>query len=92
MKMDEMFQENNPGSDQVTEADKLNLWPQPRGELLGFALHLERRGATLTAAQLRLAVAMADCEYLQAFQRIFDLRAARRDSTGAGTVRHTAPV
>ncbi len=35
------------------------LWPQGRGELLGFANHLERTGAGITADQIRLALQMA---------------------------------
>jgi hypothetical protein len=39
------------------------LWPQAAGELRGFAAVLGRIGSGLTAAQLRLAIEMADEYY-----------------------------
>jgi hypothetical protein len=36
------------------------LWPQARGELLGFANALERGNSGITAAQIRMAVNLAD--------------------------------
>ena len=53
------------GSDTVgeavyTDSDVRRLWPQARRELLGFADHLARGNAGITAAQLRLAVQLAD--------------------------------
>jgi hypothetical protein len=36
------------------------LWPQARGELLGFANALERENSGITAAQIRMAVQLAD--------------------------------
>ena len=38
----------------------LDMWRQARGELLGFALHLERNQSGLTANQIRMAVKLAD--------------------------------
>ncbi len=40
-------------------ADIKLLWPQARGELLGFARHLAGR-SPITASQMQMAVAMAD--------------------------------
>jgi hypothetical protein len=39
------------------------IWPQARGELSAFANVLERRGAGITAEQLRLAIHLADEAY-----------------------------
>jgi hypothetical protein len=36
------------------------MWPQARGELLGFANALERGNSGITAAQIRMAVQLAD--------------------------------
>lgn len=36
------------------------LWDQARGELWGYANYLQRRHASLTAAQLRMAITLAD--------------------------------
>ncbi len=36
------------------------MWPQAKGELLGFARALARGDSVITAAQLRMAVQMAD--------------------------------
>jgi hypothetical protein len=41
------------------------LWPQAAGELRGFAIALARGDSGLTAAQLRLAIEMADEYYRQ---------------------------
>jgi hypothetical protein len=58
MKPDEMCQEENPVEFPPKEV-KL-LWPSSRGELLGFASALERGKSGITAAQIRLAVQLAD--------------------------------
>lgn len=47
----------------MTEQEIIKLWPQARGELLGFAQHLESRKAKITADQIRLAVLLGDREY-----------------------------
>jgi hypothetical protein len=52
------------------------LWPQAAGELRGFAIALERGSSGLTAAQLRLAIEMAD-EYYR--RRIGPDRTAPRE-------------
>ena len=36
------------------------LWEQARGELLGFANHLQAKGAGITAAQIKMACRLAD--------------------------------
>lgn len=58
MQVDEMHQHDNP--QQFTDAQIQQMWPQARGELLGFALALDRKEASITASQLRMAVQMAD--------------------------------
>lgn len=57
MTPDEMCQTDNPNT---VAPDRADMWAAARGELLGYATHLERRGAGITASQLRLAVARAD--------------------------------
>lgn len=48
----------------MTDEDIIKLWPQARGELVGFSRYLEDRGkAKITADQIRLAVLMSDREY-----------------------------
>jgi hypothetical protein len=64
MKPDEMFDASSSGPPPTLEQVRL-LWPQARGELMGYARALERSGAGITAAQLRMALAMADA-YAQA--------------------------
>lgn len=49
---------NNPMENLQEKID--TLWPQAAAELRGFAEHLDRKNAGLTAAQLRMAVDMAD--------------------------------
>jgi hypothetical protein len=56
-----MFQEENPEHTHALQAIK--QWPLARGELLGFALHLERTNSPITAAQIRLAVQLADARF-----------------------------
>lgn len=41
-------------------SDPTEVWRQSAGELLGFANHLERRNAGITAAQIRAAVALGN--------------------------------
>jgi hypothetical protein len=47
-------------SERLTDERVELLWPQARGELWAYAHALERGGAGLTAAQLRMAVQLAD--------------------------------
>lgn len=49
----------------LTDETLTQLWPQAAGGLRGFAGALERGNSGLTAAQLRLAVQMADAYYAQ---------------------------
>jgi hypothetical protein len=58
-----MFQSENPSNSSY--ADILQLWPQARGELLGFALALSRKNAEITAKQLHMAVQLADQRFAQ---------------------------
>lgn len=44
----------------VMTDSEIELWEQARGELRGFANALERGLAGLTAAQLRMAITLAD--------------------------------
>jgi hypothetical protein len=48
---------------EYTTEQIITLWPSGRQELLGFANHLEQRSAAITAAQIRLAIEMADREF-----------------------------
>lgn len=57
MTPDEMFQ--TAAGDLPPPDDVRLLWPQARGELLGFARHLSHT-SPITASQLQLAVRMAD--------------------------------
>lgn len=43
----------------------IKSWPQAAGELAGFANALDRKGQTITAEQIRMAVCMADELYRQ---------------------------
>ncbi len=58
--MNEMF-DSTPAHLPYDRAKVLTLWPQARGELQGLANAMERGGSPITASQLRLAVALADC-------------------------------
>jgi hypothetical protein len=58
MKIEDIYQEKNDS--QWTEDQIKSLWPQARGELLGFANHLARTNAKITAEQLKMAVFLAD--------------------------------
>lgn len=44
------------GGEAKPVADSPALWESAQRELLGFANHLEKRGAGITADQIRLAV------------------------------------
>ncbi len=46
-----------------SDQDALALWPSGRAELLGFAVALDRGGSSITAAQIRLAVQLADKQF-----------------------------
>jgi hypothetical protein len=46
--------------EQVPPAELLRLWPQARYELLAYARWLGRHNGEITAAQIRLAVQLAD--------------------------------
>lgn len=59
MILDDMWDNDLPPGVQQDKTGE--MWQQARGELLGFANHLERQGATITAQQLRLAVVRSDC-------------------------------
>ena len=61
MNLDDMFAE--PKVTKLSDDDISKLWPQARGELSGFANALDKRGAGITAAQLRMAVQLADEAY-----------------------------
>lgn len=58
MNVDDMFQNDNPS--EWTDEQITSMWPQARGELLGFANALERGKAGITAAQLRMTIWLAD--------------------------------
>lgn len=47
----------------MSNDEVLRLWPQASAELAGFAAHLEARGSTLMAAQLRMAIGLADAAH-----------------------------
>jgi hypothetical protein len=66
MKPEDMFQEP-PKLLDFEDKDVKELWPQARGELWAFADNMYRRGMTITALQLRMAVALAD----EAFKKRF---------------------
>jgi hypothetical protein len=51
----------------LADKDVKELWPQARGELWAFAENLTRRGMTITALQLRMAVTLADEAYVGRF-------------------------
>lgn len=60
-----MFHDDNSQGHSLAEhASATEDWPQARGELLGFAMHMERKGQTITAMQLRVAIEYAD-RYIQ---------------------------
>lgn len=48
-----------------TPQDVRRMWPQAAGELRGFANHLARGQAGLTAAQIRMAIQLADERFKQ---------------------------
>lgn len=50
----------NPGPIHYTEDQMKEMWPQAAGELRGFANALDRDKAGITAAQIRMAVQMAN--------------------------------
>lgn len=49
-----------PDSEFISDERVKSLWPQARGELWAYAKVLESRGITITAAQLRMAILLAD--------------------------------
>ena len=59
LRLDEIYQ-NRPIQPPPSDQEVQDLWGQARGELYGFALAMDRRGQSITAAQLRMAVALAD--------------------------------
>lgn len=62
MKPEDMFAE--PNKEKLLTNKKVSeLWPQARGELSGFANALARSNAGITAAQLRMAIQLADEAY-----------------------------
>lgn len=58
----------DPGPKIYTEAEMVGMWPSAAGELRGFANSLDGRGMGITAAQMRMAVQMADA-YLKLLQQ-----------------------
>lgn len=62
--LDQFLKEIMPGcsTDNPWAGDTLDpeLWAAARRELLGFASHLHRSKATITAGQIRMAVARGD--------------------------------
>ncbi len=62
MRINEIF---DPSVDfKFSKEEMLSMWPQAAGELAAYANNLERRGATITAQQLRMAIFMANHKYL----------------------------
>jgi len=59
MTPEDMFKEP-PKQLDFADKDVRELWPQARGELWAYADVMYRRGMTITALQLRMAVALAD--------------------------------
>ena len=52
-----------------TKEEILDMWPQAKGELQGFQKHLERN-AGITAAQLGMAIQLADEEYKRLLPKV----------------------
>lgn len=52
--------DNTPPSKEPVNHKDLEMWANARGELQAFAKHLESRGITITAAQMRLAIKLSD--------------------------------
>ena len=52
-----------------TEEEILEMWPQAKGELQGFQRHLEAK-AGITAAQLGMALQLAEQEYKRLLPKI----------------------
>jgi hypothetical protein len=42
-----------------SDGEIMRLWPQAEGELIGLADHFEKKGASITALQIRLALQLA---------------------------------
>lgn len=64
MEMDEIMRsEDQSAKEALADDRRLHLWPQAARELGGFALHLERNGAGITALQLRMAIQLANEAY-----------------------------
>ena len=62
MSPEDMFS-TDPAKNEWTDEQILSMWPQAKGELGGFAYALARGGSGITAAQLRMAVVLADEAY-----------------------------
>jgi len=56
----DFFAQPIPDFPASTDHERKVLWPQAAGELLGFANALDRGNVGLTAAQIRLAVKLAN--------------------------------
>lgn len=52
-----------------TKKEILEMWPQAAGELRGFQRHLEAR-SSLTAAQLGMALQLAEAEYRRLLPKV----------------------
>ena len=60
MKPNEMYSDDKETHLKVwTDEQVVEMWPQARGELLGFSRALDRN-AGITASQLRMAIWLAD--------------------------------
>ena len=54
-----------------TKEEILKLWPQAKGKLRGFQRHLEAKSG-LTAAQLGMAIQLAEAEYKRLLPKVCD--------------------
>lgn len=62
MQLDDIYQPKPEKSE--FDNDKIKeLWPQAAGELRGFARALASKNAGITAAQLRMAIQLAEERY-----------------------------